>query len=117
MNIDRQTILKQVTDEELHIQFSSYLDRSDNIDFSTFAEEVDQSDYSLIDWVDAIVGFDQWLTKAQPHYESRDFSHMVGYLHCCQMTLSDNLAKPKMRDAVDRCLEDFGYEPSHLSQN
>lgn len=114
--MDRQTIVEQIVDRELQVQFNSYLDRSENIDFTTFVEEVDQSDYSVTDWADALVGFDHWLSSDKPRFNTRDFTHMVGYLHCCQMTISANLSKPKMRDVVNQCLNDFGYDPTQPSQ-
>ena len=112
MSSELETILSHIAAPETQSGFKALLDKSDNVNLAKLIDEVDQSDYSLIDWVEALLGFDEWLVTNKPEYVDRDFDHIVGYLHCCQMTTSDNLSKPNMRNVVNECLNDFGYEPS-----
>ena len=83
-----------------------------NIESSTLDKwlaTVDESDYSLKDWVDAILAFEQWLNDQG--IAEKSFLNMLGYLQCCAEMLSDHVEKPCLEQFLLQCLSDFGYEP------
>ncbi len=74
----------------------------------SFLSYIDESDYSLADWVAALQTFDAWL--AEKNIEARPASSMLGYLHCCQMVSPDVLAPPRLSSVLKSNLNDFGFE-------
>lgn len=78
-------------------------------------EEVDQSDYSLADWVEALAAFDTWLESRG--VDERPVPEMLGYIHCCTLTNAPTIDLPSLNIIVDQSLTEFGFEvisESHL---
>ena len=71
-------------------------------------EQVDQSDFSLTDWINALLSFDQWLSKHNSHL--RPVDNMISYIHCCTLTLSDSLAPPDLAKLTNKMLSQYGFD-------
>ncbi|MEM9015383.1 MAG: hypothetical protein AAGC68_00115 [Verrucomicrobiota bacterium] len=95
--------------------FRAFLARCDSAEIDSFVKLVDDSDYSLQDWVEALLGFDQWLTNKGR--DERPFAEMTGYVHCCTYTNSPLLPLPSLQVLVIQALEGFGFEAVEQSQN
>ena len=78
-------------------------------------DAVDDSDYSLVDWIEAFLAFDEWLEGKGE--ERRPLSEMRGYIHCCTFTNSPHLSSPVLKVIVIKALTEFGFdavsEPQH----
>jgi len=77
-------------------------------------EEVDQSDYSLDDWAEALEVFEAWLVEQG--VDSRPLSNMIGYVHCCTLTNAPGISLPSLRVIVSQALTTFGFEVVSESQ-
>ncbi len=77
-------------------------------DLDTFLSSIDDSDYSLDDWIAALTGFDTWLT-AQNNVK-RPFNAMVGYVSCCTITNSAKIALPPLNTIVSQSLIKYGFD-------
>lgn len=71
-------------------------------------EQVDQSDFSLADWINALLGFDQWLNEQK--ITARPVETMIGYIHCCTLTMPDTLAPPDLAQLTIEMLEQHGFD-------
>ncbi len=71
-------------------------------------EQVDQSDFSLSDWVEALLCFDQWLEDQ--NISKRPLASMLGYIHCCTLTLADTLAPPNLAKITSEMLRQHGFD-------
>lgn len=71
-------------------------------------EQVDQSDYSLPDWIKAILSFDEWLSRQD--VTERPTANMIGYIHCCTMTAPDTLTLPDLSRLTREMLEQHGFD-------
>ncbi len=76
-------------------------------------EQVDQSDYSLSDWIKALLIFDQWLDDKK--IQGRPVASMLSYIHCCTLTLSDNLAPPDLARLTNEMLKLYGFDAASES--
>ncbi|MEM9280276.1 MAG: hypothetical protein AAGA96_00480 [Verrucomicrobiota bacterium] len=88
-------------------KFIEFLDSCDNPDLDEFVDQVDQSDYALLDWIEALLGFGDWL-KARNH-QSFPFREMVGYTHCCTLTNAPGISLPSLKLVVVQALEEHGF--------
>ncbi|MDF1754337.1 MAG: hypothetical protein P1U89_16255 [Verrucomicrobiales bacterium] len=95
--------------------FFEFIDRCDGVDLDKFVNEVDESHYSLEDWVEAFLGFDEWLTKRC--ISERSFIVMLGYVHCCQEVLPETLEKPSLQVIVNEMLNNYGFQAGDPSQS
>lgn len=68
---------------------------------------VDESDYSLADWLAALAVFDRWL--ADQGEKGRPWREVVGYIHCCTLMASPGVALGKLEVIVSKALTDFGF--------
>ncbi|NOX99888.1 MAG: hypothetical protein GXP30_09190 [Verrucomicrobia bacterium] len=73
-----------------------------------FYEQVDQSDFSLADWVEALLCFDQWLEEQ--NISQRPLTSILGYIHCCTLTLADTLAPPNLALITGEMLKQHGFD-------
>lgn len=89
-------------------EFLDFLRKTGVSDLSTFLESVDQSDYSLRDWIDAMQAFDRWL--AGRDVRERPFDAMTGYITCCTMTNPVSVQIPELQAVVIQNLEQYGFE-------
>lgn len=74
----------------------------------TLYDNVDESDYSLQDWQDALATFDRWLE--QHEIAIRPIDAMLGYLHCCTMTLAETLPPPDLSATLVDMLDQHGFD-------
>jgi len=102
-------------DPQLCEEFVQFVKQSDSPDLEIFFEEVDDSDYSLKDWAEAFVAFKDWLLQ-DSNDPVMNFVNMLGYLHCCQFMISENLDRPNLQSIVNQCLTDYGYDQLSPSQ-
>jgi hypothetical protein len=109
-----ETLKIHLTDKSAWDRFSNFLDQANNVDLDKFLQEIDDSDYSISDWVEAFLGFDTWLTNEGK--SGRDFGMMLGYLHCCQLMICAKAGQPNLQSIVLQCLADHGFEFVNPSQ-
>jgi len=105
---------RAVSDESALETFRGLLERSSDPDLDRFFEEVDQSDYALGDWVEAMAEFDRWLEERG--VEERPFPAMLGYVHCCTLTNSPQVSLPILKVIVNQSLTDFGFDAASDAQ-
>ena len=101
-------VQRQLEDSpELVAAFVDFLERSEPENPSLLIEEVDQSDYSTRDWVEALLAFDRWL--ASQGTALRPFAKMMGYVHCCALITPPGLGLPSLESVVNQSLDEFGF--------
>lgn len=88
--------------------FAHFRSRVDDFDLDLLLEEVDSSDYSAIDWAEALVEFDGWLESHK--VSERPFTQMVGYVHCCTLMNAPQISLPSLKVIVYQSLTDFGFK-------
>ena len=74
----------------------------------TLYDHVDESDYSLSDWQNALEAFDRWLK--QHNTTVRPIDAMLGYLHCCTMTTAETLPSPDLSATLIDMLDQYGFD-------
>jgi hypothetical protein len=94
--------------EGWHESFALLLRRGGANTAQILADAVDESDYSLVDWVEALLAFDAWLDEKGE--SRRPFPEMVGYVHCCTMTSSPVLSLPSLKVTLTEALTGFGFD-------
>lgn len=77
-------------------------------------DAVDQSDYSLDDWAEAMGVFEDWLTRER--VSSRPLPEMIGYVHCCTLTNAPGVPLASLKVIVGEALIDFGFDVISESQ-
>ena len=119
-NMDNDaTILKRIEtllagDSGMYAGFCSFLERSETVDLKKLVDEVDESNYSLHDWIESLLRFDDWLERKK--VEKRDFCSMLGYLHCCTFVIPATVGSPSLKGVLQQCLNDHGYDAAEDSQ-
>ncbi len=83
-------------------------------DLNAFHTAIDDSDYSMADWVEALGGFDEWLTTRK--ISDRPFSIMLGYINCCTMGNSPKVRFLSLKMIVYQSLMEFGFDSGNSSQ-
>ncbi|MCF6312293.1 MAG: hypothetical protein L3J39_07555 [Verrucomicrobiales bacterium] len=93
-------------------QLGKLIGRADEQDlpeiFDQLFSQVDQSDFSLHDWLTALLGFDTWLS--QRSISSRPLANMISYIHCCTLSLSDSLPPPDLSLLTLKLLDQYGFD-------
>ena len=59
-----ELIRESVVNPEIFEKFAIFLGGAELVDFDRLFENVDHTDYSLGDWIEAMVAFDVWLEEA-----------------------------------------------------
>jgi hypothetical protein len=77
-------------------------------DRETLFALVDDSDYSLTDWIEALGAFDAWLEERGE--SSRPWREIVGYVHCCTLMASPGVGLVDLKVIVFKALTEFGFE-------
>ena len=77
-------------------------------DLDAFHAAIDDSDYSMADWVEALVGFDKWLTSQK--VIERPLTIMIGYINCCTMGNAKKVSLPSLKAIVVKSLREFGFD-------
>jgi len=84
-------------------------------DYAALASAIDESDYSIADWLEALLTFESWLEqRAVP---TRPFAAIMGYIHCCTLMNARGVITPSLNIIVNKALIDFGFDasqPSHV---
>ncbi|MDF1826512.1 MAG: hypothetical protein P1U68_17850 [Verrucomicrobiales bacterium] len=93
---------------ELSAQILDLFSRSQEVNLDSLLEEIDSSDYSAVDWAEALVEFDRWLASEKE--EARPFPAMIGYVHCCTLTNAPQINLPSLKVIVYQSLTNFGFE-------
>lgn len=75
---------------------------------------VDESDYSLDDWLEALGTFCAWLEERGE--TRRPWRAMTGYVHCCTLMASPGIALGNLKVIVFQALTEFGFESMTESQ-
>lgn len=87
--------------------FSDLMARGENGGLDDLLDDVDESDYSLADWVEALIAFDGWL--AEKGETRRPLAAMRSYIHCCTYLNSPQLCLPVLKVIVIKALTEFGF--------
>ncbi|MEM7603542.1 MAG: hypothetical protein AAF357_19280 [Verrucomicrobiota bacterium] len=95
-------------DTELIDSFSRLAGRAQDFDLDHLLEEIDSSDYSAVDWAEALAEFDRWLDSENT--DERPFRQMVGYVHCCTLMNAPQISLPSLKVIVHQALTEFGFE-------
>ncbi len=93
---------------ELIDSFASVVAKAQKFDLDHLLVEIDSSDYSAVDWVEALLEFDRWLEAKK--VSARPFPEMVGYVHCCTLMNAPQISLPSLKVIVYQSLTDFGFE-------
>ncbi len=102
-------------DPTLLQEFREFLKKcGSEFDESKLIEKVDESDYSLTDWVEALVSFEHWM--AEMGVQNRPFVAMLGYIHCCTMLNAPQVGLPQLKVIVHQSLIDYGFEEVSKNQ-
>ena len=76
-------------------------------DRAVLLDSVDESDYSLDDWIEALGAFEGWLEERGE--ERRPFRQIVGYIDCCTLMTSPGVSLGNLKVIVYQALTDFGF--------
>lgn len=87
--------------------FCHLLNRGEAGGLDDLFDDVDESDYSLADWVEALIAFDEWL--AEEGETRRPLAAMRSYIHCCTYLASPKLSLPMLKVIVIKSLTEFGF--------
>jgi len=71
-----------------------------------FFKVVDHSNYSLGAWLNAIVYFQEWLTKQN---RTTSFQKMLGYLQCCEDSPENKDIDHRFIDLVEEMISTHGF--------
>lgn len=74
---------------------------------SDLFNSVDNSPYSLGEWISAIFEFSNWLDKNE---RKSPWPTMLGYLGCCSESPENKDIKHSLKDLLKEMLETYGYE-------
>ncbi len=84
-------------------------------DYEELSSAIDESDYGLADWLEALISFEHWLqARAVLH---RPFSSIIGYIHCCTLMNAKLVITPSLNIIVNKALIDYGFDASLPSQH
>jgi len=76
---------------------------------------VDESDYSLADWLEAIGAFCAWLeARAETR---RPWLAMFDYIHCCTVAAPAGISLGNLKVIVQQALTEFGFRLLSESQD
>ena len=100
-------------DKDSFNDFGKFLKKCPNADAELLFEEVDQSDYSLIDWVAALLAFDRWMDEKG--VSNRPFRQMLGYINCCTQINPPNVSLASLKVVVYEALTEFGFDDKDAS--
>lgn len=75
---------------------------------------VDDSDYSLADWIEALAVFCDWLDGQGE--SRRSWRDMTGYVHCCTRMAAPGIALGNLKVIVYQALTEFGFQSTDESQ-
>ena len=104
------TILRHLGDHDLRSAWEEFLAKCDDVDLGELLDQVDESSYSLADWVEALLAFDGWLEEQ--NVAVRPLRAMVGYVHCATLNSAKGVSLASLKVNVYQLLTEFGF--SHI---
>ena len=111
-----EVVEKALIDDQVSLNnFDKFLKKCPYSDLALLFEEVDQTDYSLADWVAALLEFDRWMDEDGT--SNRPFRQMLGYINCCTQINPPNVSLASLKVVVYETLTGFGFDgkdASHL---
>lgn len=109
-----KVVEKALVDDEVSLNnFDKFLKKCANADLVVLFEEVDQTDYSLADWVAALLEFDRWMDEQGT--SNRPFRQMLGYINCCTQINPPNVSLALLKVVVYEALTGFGFDDKDAS--
>ncbi len=98
----------QLMIDALAVHQASHLDdKKDGWDL--LVENVDESPFTLSEWLEAWELFNDWLGKRN---RRANFINILGYLACCGQYLEGKAVFPAFCDLLEEMLEEYGFEGS-----
>ncbi|MDA0350567.1 MAG: hypothetical protein O3C43_16355 [Verrucomicrobia bacterium] len=73
-------------------------------DATELFERVDGSTYSIMDWLEAIECFHDWISS---HGQSTSLKTLLGYIECCTEATPN---EPSLKNTVTEMLRQYGFE-------
>lgn len=70
-------------------------------------QQVDDSIYSLKEWIEAIAFFHEEVEKRG---QKTDFLTLLGYLRCCALSPENKTRKRSFCELISEMLDDYGFE-------
>ena len=70
-------------------------------------DRVDESDYTLTDWLKAIESFHDWISSRTI---STDLDMLLGYISCCTEANPNSPTELNLKETVLEMLEQYGFE-------
>ena len=67
---------------------------------------IDKTQYSVRDWIEAIVFFNKWLVEKDRETE---FKKLIGYIECSTLSPENKILKYELKELVEKMLEEFGF--------
>lgn len=105
-------LLKNIeNEEELKIIFS-YLQKhlksspSQKENGELLFSLIDKTQYSVREWIKAIICFDKWLKTQE---RQSDFKKIIGYIECSTMSPENKILKHSLEELVEKMLNEFGF--------
>ena len=83
-------------------------------DYEALASAIDESDYGIADWLEALISFEHWLQARD--VPTRPFASIMGYIHCCTLKNARGVITPSLNIIVTKALIDFGFDAALPSQ-
>lgn len=78
------------------------------VDLGSWFAVIDESPYTLDDWIRAMASFDTWLEEQE--IDDRPVDSMIGYLECCTLSIMGNLPLPDFPDLARENLDNYGFD-------
>ena len=75
---------------------------------SEWFAQIDDSSFSLADWIEALLAFDDWLVEKD--IAARPVENMIGYIHCCTLTMAETLSPPNLAELTREMLDQYGFD-------
>lgn len=115
LDIFSPLIEERGTDPSEVAALSSITREATPTDCEALALAIDESDYGLADWLEALLSFEHWLqARAIPN---RPFASIIGYIHCCTLMNAKGVITPSLNIIVNKALIDYGFDAALPSQH
>ncbi|MDF1739982.1 MAG: hypothetical protein P1U86_12545 [Verrucomicrobiales bacterium] len=113
-DVQWKVIKTALSDDDVTLDgFDKFLKKCPGSDLALLFEAVDETDYSLPDWIAALLAFDRWLDENGT--SNRPFSQMLGYINCCTQINPPNVSLASLKVIVYESLIEFGFDDKDAS--
>lgn len=106
--------LERLTDASMApsqvLLFCDYVARgahAGSLSFEVLAEHVDETRYSLKEWLKAMESFNTWILGQK---RTTSYEQMLGYISCCAEMGSQQTCPPDLDNLVTSMLKQYGFE-------